>query len=84
MITIYSKNNCPDCQTAKRVLDMYRVGYCDINIDTDDQAREFLLSQGHRSVPQFYVNNELLVENGLQGLLKLGRDGIIRSQQEAA
>jgi len=70
MITVYSKNHCPFCDKAKALLKLKGVDYTEIKIDEDQQAREFVLSQGHRTVPQIYRNGELLVEGGYQGLSK--------------
>jgi glutaredoxin 3 len=68
MITIYSKNHCPQCQQAKQLLDSHDVAYTEIKCDEQSAAREFMLSEGHRSVPQIYRNGQLLVPGGLQGL----------------
>ncbi len=64
MITIYSKNGCPQCETAKSLLNSYGLEYNEIRIDQVDQAREFLLKKGHRSVPQFYIGDEILLKDG--------------------
>jgi glutaredoxin 3 len=68
MITVYSKNNCPFCDQAKNLLKLKGVDYSEIKIDEDQTAREFVLSKGHRTVPQIYRDGELLVEGGFQGL----------------
>jgi len=68
MITVYSKNNCPFCDQAKNLLKLKGIDYSEIKIDEDQTAREFVLSKGHRTVPQIYQDGELLVEGGFQGL----------------
>lgn len=68
MITVYSKNNCPFCDQAKNLLKLKGIDYSEIKIDEDPTAREFVLSKGHRTVPQIYQDGELLVEGGFQGL----------------
>jgi glutaredoxin 3 len=70
MITVYSKNHCPFCDKAKSLLKLKGIDYTEIKIDEDPAAREFVLGQGHRTVPQIYRNGELLVEGGFQGLSK--------------
>jgi glutaredoxin 3 len=70
MITVYSKANCPFCDKAKALLKLKGVVFTEVRIDQDDQAREFIVGQGHRTVPQIYQNGELLVEGGFQGLSK--------------
>lgn len=77
MITIYSKYNCPYCNQAKQYLENMNINYQEINIETDNQAREFVVSRGHRSVPQIYVGEHLLVEGGWQGLSKLSSQEIL-------
>jgi glutaredoxin len=42
----------------------------EIRIDQDSEAREFMLGEGHRTVPQIYRDGKLLVEGGYQGLSK--------------
>lgn len=71
MLTIYSKNNCAFCGHVKTLLTNKNVQFKEINIEHDPVAKEFILSQGHRTVPQIYKNGELFVEGGYQGLTKL-------------
>lgn len=68
MIKVFSKAGCPQCDQAKALLKQHGYSYEEVRIDEDNNAREFLISAGHRSVPQLYVGNELLVEGGFQGL----------------
>jgi len=70
MITVYSKNNCPFCVKAKNLLTIRGVDFEEVKIDEDPEARDFVLSEGHRSVPQIYRDGKLLVEGGFQGLEK--------------
>lgn len=77
MITVYSKHNCPYCVNAKQFLENKNINYQEVNIESDAAAREFILSQGHRSVPQIYVGNRLLVAGGWQGLSRLTTQEIL-------
>jgi glutaredoxin 3 len=70
MITVYSKNNCPYCVQAKNLLQLKGIEYEEVKIDESTEAREFVLGQGHRTVPQIYQDGKLLVEGGFQGLQK--------------
>ena len=70
MITVYSKNNCPYCVQAKNLLKMKGVTFEEINIEETPSAREFIVSEGHRTVPQIYQDGKLLVEGGYTGLAK--------------
>lgn len=71
MLTVYSKNNCPFCVQAKRLLENKNVSFEEINIEEHPESRQFLLDQGLRSVPQIFKGNELFVQGGFQGLQKL-------------
>lgn len=74
MITIYSKNNCPYCVQAKNLLQLKGIDYKEVKVDEDSSAREFMLEQGHRTVPQLYKDGNLLVEGGFQGLKKQSQE----------
>lgn len=51
--------------------------YEEIRVDTNTEAREFLLSEGHRTMPQIYHNGKLLVAGGGQALIKM-EPGMVR------
>ena len=67
MLTVYSKNNCTFCDRAKTLLESRGVAYNVINIEDQPEAREFLVDQGLRSVPQIF-NGTTLLPGGYQGL----------------
>jgi len=71
MITLYTKNLCTYCVQAKQYLSQNNIEYDERNIENDKEAREFLLAEGHRSVPQIYYKEKLLVEGGCNKLLTL-------------
>lgn len=71
MLTVYSKTVCPFCVNAKNYLKSKDIPFKEINIEEDDQARQFIVDKGHRTVPQIYFNGKLFVEGGFQGLSKL-------------
>jgi glutaredoxin 3 len=70
MITIYSKNNCPFCDKAKGLLKLKGIAYTEVKIDEVPEAREFVVAEGHRTVPQIYQDGKLLVEGGYTGLAR--------------
>lgn len=70
-LKVYSKENCSFCGQAKRLLESKNISYQEVRIDLDSEAREFVLSRGHRTVPQLYLDDQLFVEGGFQGLAKL-------------
>ena len=69
MITVYSKTQCPNCSHAKTLLKNKGVDFAEINIELDENARLFLIAQGFRSVPQIFINGEV-VAGGYQWLAK--------------
>jgi len=52
------------------------IAFEEVKIDEDTTAREFIMEQGHRTVPQIYHQGKLFVEGGFQGLSKLSTDEI--------
>jgi glutaredoxin len=56
---------------AKKYLQSKNINYQELRIDQDADARQFLLSEGHRSVPQLYLDGKLFVQGGYDGLKEL-------------
>jgi glutaredoxin 3 len=69
MITVYSKTQCPNCLHAKNLLERKGIAFAEVNIEIDDNARAFLVEQGFRSVPQIFIDGEV-VTGGYQWLAK--------------
>ena len=76
LLTVYSKKHCPFCDQAKALLKRKDIQFEEVKIDEDTTAREFIMEQGHRTVPQIYFEGKLFVEGGFQGLSKLSTDEI--------
>jgi glutaredoxin 3 len=74
MLTVYSKNHCPFCDQAKALLKNKNIPYEEVKIDESPEAREFIVTEGHRTVPQIYKDGKLFVEGGFNGLRKLNED----------
>lgn len=74
MITLYTKDACPYCDSAKALLKNWNEDYNEINIMTNSTAREYLIQQGYKTVPQIYFEGKLLVEGGYTGLSKVSYD----------
>jgi len=66
-LTVYTKDNCPFCDRAKTLLESRGIAYNTINLEQQPDAREFLVDQGLRSVPQIF-NGTTLLQGGYQGL----------------
>ncbi len=76
MLTVYTKTHCPYCVKSKALLTSAAVEFEEINIEQDTTAREKMMSEGHRTVPQIYLGDNLFVEGGYYGLSKLTKDEI--------
>ena len=76
MLTIYSKTVCPYCVQAKNYLQAKNIAFREINIEQDTEAREFITSQGLRTVPQIFFNGKIFVEGGWTGLSKMTAEEI--------
>lgn len=72
---IYTWRVCPFCIRAKALLDRKGVAYTEYAIDGDEPARERMAERagGRRSVPQIFVNDELI--GGCDDLHALERSG---------
>ena len=56
---------------AKQYLERHGFEYEEIRVDTNPKARQFLIDEGHRTMPQIYHDGKLLVEGGGQALVQL-------------
>jgi glutaredoxin len=73
MITVYSKPQCPFCDRAKQLLESRGVEYTVIDVSVTPEAKEYLVDQGLRSVPQIY-RGTTLIPGGYQGLAGLSEE----------
>lgn len=71
MIKLYSKDHCPHCVQAKAYLDRHSIPYETIDVLADPKALAFIKDRGHRTVPQIYVGDKILVEGGNSALQAL-------------
>lgn len=71
MITLYSKPHCPYCDMAKQYLTKHEFEYEVIDISENEEARDFLIAEGHRTMPQIYYKGKLLIEGGGMALNRL-------------
>lgn len=58
MVTVYTKNNCVQCDATKRHLDKLGVEYDTVNISTDAEALDKLIELGYRSAPVVVTNDD--------------------------
>ena len=78
MLTLYTKDFCPYCERAKQYLRNGNIPFQEVNLADNEEARNFLKAQGHKTVPQIYQDGKLFVEGGCNGLMSLTFD-VIRS-----
>jgi glutaredoxin 3 len=66
-ITIYTKANCPNCMTAKMVMDNFGLKYADVDIEVGDRLKDLLAEYPDaRQMPQIFFNDQRV--GGLAGL----------------
>jgi glutaredoxin-like protein NrdH len=57
-VTVYTKNNCVQCEATKRHLDKLDVPYSTVNITNNIGALDKLISLGYRSAPVVVTDDE--------------------------
>jgi glutaredoxin 3 len=66
-IVIYSKSNCPNCSTAKALLNSKGIGFEEKNADNPNIRAALTLSHPHiRQMPAIWINGQHV--GGLAGL----------------
>ena len=73
MITIYTKDNCQFCVMAKALLESRGVQYNTINVSEKSEARDFLIENGHRTVPQIF-RGTTHIPGGYQGIAGMSEE----------
>lgn len=82
MLTVYSKTECPFCDRAKSLLTLKNIKFVEINIDQDPDAKQYIIAEGHRTVPQIYKDGTLFVNGGFNALIKLD-DSVFQQLRES-
>jgi len=66
-ITIYTRDNCPNCVTAKRILEAAGLKYADVDIMVGERLANLLKEfPDARQMPQIFINDQRV--GGLAGL----------------
>jgi glutaredoxin 3 len=66
-ITIYTKANCPNCVSAKLILDSLGLKYADVDIEVGERKANFLKEfPDVRGMPQIFIGDQRV--GGLLGL----------------
>jgi glutaredoxin len=55
-VKVYTQANCAGCEAVKKQLMLKAVEFEVVRIDQDEEARQFILRNGFRSVPQVFVD----------------------------
>jgi glutaredoxin 3 len=73
-VTVYTKESCPFCVRAKRLLDAKGVAYEEIRVEDRDDLRIWLAeASGQKTVPQVFVGDRPL--GGFSDIDALDREG---------
>lgn len=66
-IIMYTKSNCPNCVSAKKLLDSKGIGYEDKSMDNPDEWQRFMAAYSNfRQMPQIFIDGQRV--GGLAGL----------------
>ena len=66
-ITMYTKDNCPNCVTAKLILDSAGLKYADVDIMVGERMANFIKEfPDARQMPQIFINDQRV--GGVAGL----------------
>lgn len=57
-ITVYTKPACVQCNATYKALDKQGLAYTVIDISTDDQARDYVMSLGYLQAPVVVAGND--------------------------
>jgi glutaredoxin 3 len=66
-VTIYTRDNCPNCVTAKRILEAANIKYADVDIMVGERLANLLKEfPDARQMPQIFINDQRV--GGVEGL----------------
>ncbi len=73
-VTVYTKQSCPFCVRAKRLLEKKGVAYEEVSVEGRDDLRTWLVEKtGQMTVPQIFAGDRSL--GGFSDLDALDREG---------
>ena len=83
-VEIYTTKVCPYCVRAKTLLNQKEVSYREIDVSSDDAAREGMMKRagGRRTVPQIFIGGQHV--GGSDDLYALEREGKLDAMLSAA
>ena len=73
-IRIYTKTSCHKCAAVKKKIEGLDIQFEELNIEQLAEAKEYVVSRGHKTVPQVYFNDTLLGNSEIttEALLSVG------------
>ncbi|MEO7331003.1 MAG: glutaredoxin 3 [Minicystis sp.] len=73
-VIVYTTDYCPYCTQAKRLLEKKKVPFTEVNVETRQDLRSWLISaSGQRTVPQVFINGRSV--GGYSDMSALDRQG---------
>lgn len=58
-VVIYTTTYCPYCRLAKSLLKNKQVPFTEVNVEGNDEKREWLVKVcGQKTVPQIFINDK--------------------------
>ena len=73
-VTVYTKQTCPFCVRAKRLLEKKGVAFVEVSVEGNDDLRTWLVEKsGQMTVPQIFVGERAL--GGFSDIDALDRTG---------
>jgi len=81
-VIVYSKEQCPYCVMAKKLLASKNIEFTEIRVDLDAQKLEQMMRlSNRRTVPQIFINDQSIGGyDDLAALAKSGKlDGLLNS-----
>lgn len=56
-VVVYGRPSCMYCENAKSLLESHNINYVYVDVYKDDTAKAMIMEEGHRTVPQIYVDH---------------------------
>ncbi len=82
-ITLYTKDNCAFCTSAKRLLTSNNIVFDEVDLTKDPSVLlELVAKTGHRTVPQIFVEDTFI--GGFTELVRLNSEGKLNHYKQAA
>ena len=79
ILKLYSQNNCIWCRKLEETLTDWGFEYELFNISLDEESKQFMKEEGHKTVPQLYYKGKDVMQGKSENLTSGGlQDNIDR------